>query len=396
MSVQKATRHVIDTLSASKLTGALPALDGSALTNVGDIVINSAVDPATNTNPTSGIGTLWVNTSSGEMFVLTNATTDVNVWTNIGGGSSDNIVPYGASVAGYAVGGWCEPPSTGTITAIDKYAFASGSSDAVDHGDLASKRGSCAGTWSATHGYASGGYIGSSQPKEQSVDKFAFAGSNVTSTNIGNLSTANMFAAGCSSETSGYHCGNYLGSGAFDNGIDRINFSSDSVSHNIGSVNSQANVENLRGNHSTTHGYIVGGDSNNKIDSFSFASEGQASQVGTLTMTRSQHSSQNTATHGYSAGGFTWTGTVATVASIEKFAFGSSVTSTARSNDLTAVQRQCAGFTSTSHGFSVGGLSSGGNSGEDKIERFSTASDTATEDVSNLSVGKMQHSTAQF
>ena len=62
---------------------------------------------------------------------------------------------------------------------------------------------------------------------------------------------------------------------------------------------------------------------------------------------------------------------------------------------MTAVQRQCAGFTSTSHGFSVGGLSSGGNSGENKIERFSTASDTATEDVSNLSVGKMQMSTAQ-
>ena len=391
MSVQKATRHVIDTLSASKLTDALPALDGSALTNVGDIVINSAVDPAEDTNPTSGIGTLWVNTTSGEVYSCTDATTDANVWTNVGVGSSDNIAPYGASVAGYLVGGWAEPPSTGTLTAIDKYAFASGSSNAVDHGDLVTRRSANTGNWSATHGYSSGGYLGSSQPKVQTVDKFAFAGSNVTATSIGNLNSAGMFGAGCSSETDGYHCGSYLGSGSYDNGIDKIVFSSDSVSHNVGSLNSHANVENINENYSTTDGYVVGGDGNNKIDSFSFASEGQTSLVGTLTQNRGQCSSQNTMTHGYSAGGYN-TSNGSTLSSIEKFAFGSSVTSTARSNDLTAARRQNGGFTSTSHGYSCGGTDGGG---DDTIERFSTASDTATEDISNLSFGKMQMSTAQ-
>ena len=391
MSVQKATRHVIDTLSASKLTDALPALDGSALTNVGDIVINSAVDPAEDTNPTSGIGTLWVNTTSGEVYSCTDATTDANVWTNVGVGSSDNIAPYGASVAGYLVGGWAEPPSTGTLTAIDKYAFASGSSNAVDHGDLVTRRSANTGNWSATHGYSSGGYLGSSQPKVQTVDKFAFAGSNVTATSIGNLNSAGMFGAGCSSETDGYHCGSYLGSGSYDNGIDKIVFSSDSVSHNVGSLNSHANVENINENYSTTDGYVVGGDGNNKIDSFSFASEGQTSLVGTLTQNRGQCSSQNTMTHGYSAGGYN-TSNGSTLSSIEKFAFGSSVTSTARSNDLTAARRQNGGFTSTSHGYSCGGTDGGG---DDTIEKFSTASDTATVDISNLSFGKMQMSTAQ-
>ena len=391
MSVQKATRHVIDTLSASKLTGALPALDGSLLTNVGDIVINSAVDPAEDTNPTSGIGTLWVNTTSGEVYSCTDATTDANVWTNVGVGSSDNIAPYGAEIAGYLVGGWAEPPSTGTLTAIDKYAFASGSSNAVDHGDLVTRRSANTGNWSATHGYSSGGYLGSSQPKVQTVDKFAFAGSNVTATSIGNLNSAGMFGAGCSSETDGYHCGSYLGSGSYDNGIDKIVFSSDSVSHNVGSLNSHANVENINENYSTTDGYVVGGDGNNKIDSFSFASEGQTSLVGTLTQNRGQCSSQNTMTHGYSAGGYN-TSNGSTLSSIEKFAFGSSVTSTARSNDLTAARRQNGGFTSTSHGYSCGGTDGGG---DDTIERFSTASDTATVDISNLSFGKMQMSTAQ-
>ena len=378
-------------LSASKLSGALPALDGSALTGI-SAVTTSTVDPATDTNFT--LGAVWVNKTSGNTFVCTDATTDANVWTNVGSGSG-NVAPYynsaGGTVAGYAVGGWAEPPSTGTLTAIDKYAFASGSSNAVDHGDLVTRRSANTGNWSATHGYSSGGYLGSSQPKVQTVDKFAFAGSNVTATNIGNLNSAGMFGAGCSSETDCYHCGSYLGSGSYDNGIDKIVFSSDSVSHNVGSLNSHANVENINENYSTTDGYVVGGDGNNKIDSFSFASEGQTSLVGTLTQNRGQCSSQNTETHGYSAGGYN-TSNGSTLSSIEKFAFGSSVTSTARSNDLTAVRRQNGGFTSTSHGYSCGGTDGGG---DDTIERFSTASDTATEDISNLSFCKMQMSTAQ-
>ena len=82
MSTQKLTDRVITGLDASKLSGALPAVDGSALTNMPGIT-KSASDPATDTNPAGGLGTLWANTTSGEMFGLTDATTDENVWTNI-------------------------------------------------------------------------------------------------------------------------------------------------------------------------------------------------------------------------------------------------------------------------------------------------------------------------
>ena len=46
----------------------------------------SSGDPATDTN--NGIlGEMFVNTTSGEMYICTDATADSNVWTNVGDGT---------------------------------------------------------------------------------------------------------------------------------------------------------------------------------------------------------------------------------------------------------------------------------------------------------------------
>ena len=62
--------------------------DGSGVikASVGGATI-SASDPATDTNAT--LGTQWANSTSGEYFVCTDATTDENVWTNVGEGTGD-------------------------------------------------------------------------------------------------------------------------------------------------------------------------------------------------------------------------------------------------------------------------------------------------------------------
>ena len=39
-----------------------------------------ASNPAYNTNPTDGVGTKWVNTTSGQIFICIDATTDANEW----------------------------------------------------------------------------------------------------------------------------------------------------------------------------------------------------------------------------------------------------------------------------------------------------------------------------
>ena len=86
MSVTQITDDNIDTgIDASKLAGSvLPAMDGSALTGIvaGSEAMSGASDPANDTNPADGIGALYINTTTGEMFICVDATTDQNEWNN--------------------------------------------------------------------------------------------------------------------------------------------------------------------------------------------------------------------------------------------------------------------------------------------------------------------------
>jgi hypothetical protein len=74
----------ITNMSASKLTGALPAISGAALTGV-ESAVKSASDPTITSNKI--LGTEWINTTTGEVYILTTDTTNQNVWTNIGDGT---------------------------------------------------------------------------------------------------------------------------------------------------------------------------------------------------------------------------------------------------------------------------------------------------------------------
>ena len=58
-----------------------------------DEITKQSSDPTVSTNPSSGVGTVILNTSSGEMFCCTDATAGANVWTCSGGGSGD-IEPF--------------------------------------------------------------------------------------------------------------------------------------------------------------------------------------------------------------------------------------------------------------------------------------------------------------
>ena len=72
------------TLGDSGDTVALAA--GATATGFGDIT-KSASEPTATINGT--LGDLYLNTTSGEMYSLTDATTDANVWTNVGPGTGD-------------------------------------------------------------------------------------------------------------------------------------------------------------------------------------------------------------------------------------------------------------------------------------------------------------------
>jgi len=100
------------TLDATKLSGDLPAISGANLTGIAaslsaltDCTVSTA-DPTGSTNPTSGVGHVWVNKTSGEQYILTDATAGLNVWTNVGDGTGaiGPLIATGGTVT--TVGGY--------------------------------------------------------------------------------------------------------------------------------------------------------------------------------------------------------------------------------------------------------------------------------------------------
>ena len=78
----------------------------SAFADLTDVTVATS-NPALNTNPSTGVGTLWLNKNTGNLWCCTDATSNVNEWINIGNGSSD----IGSSATG------------GTITTSGGYKY---------------------------------------------------------------------------------------------------------------------------------------------------------------------------------------------------------------------------------------------------------------------------------
>jgi large repetitive protein len=79
----------------------------------------SASDPVITTNP-SAVGHLWLNSTSGESYVCTTATSNNNVWKNIGGGTGD-IQPYSFDPTSPFEYGDGTDGSVSSITVVDTY-----------------------------------------------------------------------------------------------------------------------------------------------------------------------------------------------------------------------------------------------------------------------------------
>ena len=281
-------------LDSSKLSGAMPAIDGSALTGITETT-NSASDPATDTNGT--LGDIWVNTASGEMFILTDATAGSNVWTNVGAGTGDvTFYRFQGTVSGYSAGGG---PAPGSLTnVIEKFSLST-DSNSSDIADLSLARSDTAGHVSGTHGYTAGGYDGGLRDV---IDKFPFA-SDTNATDVGNVTVARYGLTGSSSSTHGYSSGGDInGSGANSNIIDKHSFAVDSNATDVGDLTITKRAS--AGHSSVTHGYNAGSrPTNNTIDKWPFASDTNATDVGDLTLSRTYPAGQSSTTHGYSSGG---------------------------------------------------------------------------------------------
>ena len=365
-------------ISASKLDGAMPAIDGSAVTGVGDGVTKSASDPATDTNPSGGVGTVWLNTSSGEMFCCTDATTDENVWVNIGGGSGDIPAPYNGYVSGGEGGG---QPKDG---AVYKFEFANGSTN-YSWGSLSGSTATGGQSSSSTHGYSMGGQPFNSAGTK--VDKFSFASANDT-TNLSDCSGRDL-AGGAHSSTKGYLLGGRNPN--VSSSIQSVTFSNDSVNNGIGSLAQSLYVIRAASNGST-HSYINGGrnSGNGKIstiNTFAHANENNSSTHGSLdvgSIEGTMGTENPTTQEGFSCGGTT--GTYQNV--IEKYSFASANQSSDH-GDLNIAVSSGASCRSLTQGMIPGGGGPTVNHADRMM--FDFASNVTSTDIGDLEVARSWH-----
>jgi len=368
-------------------TAKLPAVDASQLTGIVSATI-SANDPTLSTNPSGGVGTEWNNSTTGEMYICTDATAGANVWTNVGGGTGSikpfhgtgtnygyvaggatsvhytdridrfhfsssaastdvgNLLNEGqhashpgshalgctsSSTHGYGAGG---DPYSGHSVTIQKWAFST-TADATDVGDCQTSASGRAAFMSTTHGYASGG-----SPTTDSVDKYAYA-SDGNSVDLCNLHHGSRYnPAGATSETVGYTHGGRSGSSNL-NYIEKITFSSDSTS--VDHADLAVAVKGHTGHNSETHGYAAGGYNQNEIQKFTFASATNATDVADIGQGALGHSAGNSSsTDGYISGAHYIGGSSTSDAQseqINKFNYASGNNSVDSNQDLTLARK---------------------------------------------------------
>ena len=347
MSRQKVFNDMITSVAASKLTGALPALDGSALTGIVAIT-KSASDPAINTNPS--LGALWTNTTSGEMFSCTDATAGANVWTNVGSGSGD-IQPYSGfqgTSYGYAFHGGPNP-ATGSV---ESYSYTS-DTGGTHIGNMTSARRTYGSCTSSTHGYFLGGNT-TGTTNVNTIDRFNFVGTFLA-TDVGDLRYIKNYTCGSSSELNGYSHAD--GSGPYGSTIDRISFASAitaGVAHGDLSTgrNAGATAQDLSYSfHAGGHPYT------NIIDKFAHSSNVTATQVGTLRLAVNQNLGCCDTTYGYSLSQYTGlVGGIYATNDIDKWSFAQSSGQAVGHGELNTAQ-SFGGSTSssTTHGYLAGG-----------------------------------------
>ena len=147
-----------------------------------------------------------------------------------------------------------------------------------------------------------------------------------------------------------------------------------------------------------THGYLAGGNisgptDTNVIQRFTFASDGNSSDVGDLTQDITQAAPSNSSTHGYVAGGATFPPTVAQDV-IQKYAFGSSSNATDVGDLVEGRFEGASGNQSLTHGYKCGGRDNVPTGNVlDTIERYPFSSDTNASDVGELTFARRQPAT---
>ena len=341
----------------------IPAGAATNLTNLPGPVKSSS-DPTVSSN--KAVGTQWLNTSSGELYVCTDATAGENIWTNVGAGTGD-IQPwtYGGTIDGWTMGGY----RGGYVNTIDKVSYTS-DGNATDAGNLRygmQGAGSCA---DSTHGYVCGGSTPPGAPYYNEITKFQFS-TDGDCVDLADLTNSPESTTGVNGSTHGYICGGAAPSNV--NVIQKFAFVSTANATDVGDLLAAGKTRDS-GTQSESYGYISGNEPrSNVIQKISFSSDGNSTDHGDLKETKNGHAGHSSPDYGFVSGC-----EAPSSYQIERFSFASNTTAPDWA-DMTTLRRHGCGSSSTTYGYYSGGVTSG-----NVIDKFPYASQTNSTDVGDM------------
>ena len=294
---------------------------------------------------------------------------------------------------GYSCGGWTGPGETYSDN-IDKYSLVT-DGNSTDIGNLVFSRRFCNGHSSETHGFVTSGYRGSPLVNYNQIDRFSFT-ADINATDWADLTgIMKVRAAPASSCTHGFTYGGENGTNTNTNVIDKFPFASQTNATDwADAVKAQYAGA---GCSSETHGYAMGGTQHvapgipsgtdiNSIEKYPFASQTNGTDVGDITVTRHTPVGVSSLTHGYCCGG------VIAVPSnlvdydiIDRVSFATGGNATDH-GDLTVAIRHCSAASSTTHGYVCAGGIGLSTSLVDVIQKFAYASNTTASDVGDITI----------
>jgi len=236
-------------------------------------------------------------------------------------------------------------------------------------------------------GYSSGGFFG---PIRSRINKFPFP-SDSNATTVGDLTQGRYYLAGQSSSVSGYATGgdnSYLAPAVGLTTMDKFPFASDTNATFVGSLSQGRNLCTGQSSQTYGYGYTSGGNDPplspalvNTIDKFPFSSNSNATDVGDLSTTNAGPAGQSSNISGYTSGG-NRAGTTSSV--VDKFPFATNNNATFVGNLTQARTNFPTGQSSADNGYTSGGYVSSPQIRSNVIDKFSFASDSNATSVGNL------------
>ena len=227
-------------------------------------------------------------------------------------------------------------------------------------------------------------YVSGGSGDINEIEKFPFS-SSFTATDVGDLTVGRSFPTGQSSDVSGYTSGGMRLSTPpqiFYNIIDKFPFASGGNASDVGDLT--ISRRSSAGHSSSVSGYTSGGSGpSNVIDKFPFASDANATDVGDLTQARTSATGISSIGMGFSGGGIQFS--YPAVNTIDRFPFASDANAT-DSGDLSQSRENLSSQNSLENGYFSGGfIGPPNNVSVNTIDKFPVASYGNATDVGDLS-----------